>query len=256
MPTQKKNTGRNIGIGVGAAVVVGGIVAAVALSGGGKKPGPDPSPTATGVTGSSGTATSQPTNTSGSPSATSGVDPATWDNASTDTTPLSGDALLPISFTDSKGVVYTATNRWTDTCVNSFESPQLKATLTKYKCDKQAIATYTDSEGRILVDIAVLPLPDAASAQNAFKEMQNNKAFIFKDWGVWCPSTGTGSEICAAKKDTSGAQQYGYIQPNHRYLIHAVSVFVNLTGADSAKDWLTPAATSAAKQAGPQVAAQ
>ncbi|MBW8805515.1 MAG: serine/threonine protein kinase [Catenulisporales bacterium] len=276
-PPPKKNTGRNVGIGVGAAVLAGGIVAAIALSGGGKKDKDVVTPVDHGVSGtpsssasrshpsnsssssaasSSSSSPSSPSDTASSPaSPPSAVDPATWDRASSDKTAFAADALLPASFTDSKGVVYTATNQWTDKCVNSYESAQLKALLTQYKCDKQAIGTYVDQDGRILVDVAVMPLPDAASAQKAFADMQTKNAFTTEDWGVWCPRTGPGSEICSANKDTSNAQQYGYIQPNHRYLVHAVSLYVNLTSDATAQDWLKPAATGGAKQGGPQVAA-
>jgi hypothetical protein len=152
--------------------------------------------------------------------------------------------------------VYTATNRWTDKCVNSYESARLKTMLSQYKCDNQAIGTYTDSDGRILVDVAVLPLPDAQTAQTAFKDMQSKNAFTVEDWGIWCPKTGPGADICTSGKNTGNAQQYGYIQPDHRYLVHAVSLYVNLSSDPSAQSWLKPAATSAAKQGGPQVAVQ
>ncbi|MFL6111255.1 MAG: serine/threonine-protein kinase [Catenulispora sp.] len=283
-PPPKNNTGRTIGIGVGAAILVGGVVAAIALSGGGKKDKdvvtpvdhsvsgahsssairsqPSDSSNSSNSSASSPAASSSSSDASSSPSSStpasppSAVDPATWDRAASDKTVFAADALLPVSFTDSKGVVYTATNQWTDKCVNSYESAQLKALLTQYKCDKQAIGTYLDKDGRILVDVAVMPLPDAESAQKAFTDMQAKNTFTIEDWGVWCPRTGPGSEICSAGKDTSNAQQYGYIQPNHRYLVHAVSLYVNLASDATAQDWLKPAATSGAKQGGPQAAAQ
>jgi serine/threonine protein kinase len=263
MPAPKSTTGRNVGIGVGALLVVGGIIAAVALSGGGDKKHNDvvspANQTLSGTSsGPSSAPASGPSAASGSdtPSTSNSVDPASWDSASTDQTPLSPDALLPVTFTDGKGVVYTATNRWTDKCVNSYESAQLKAMLTQYKCDNQAIGTYTDKDGRVLVDVAVLALPDAPSAQNAFKDMQAKNTFTIEDWGIWCPKSGVGADICTSKKNTGNAQQYGYIQPDHRYLVHAVSLYVNLTADPSAQDWLKPAATSAAKQGGPQQAVQ
>jgi hypothetical protein len=278
MPTPKNNTGRNVGLGIGALVVVGGIVAAIALSGGGGSsdnnqsalvPGgntshsasaPKSSAADSGPSSAANGPITSDTSSSASESATSSTgasaNPGTWDAASTDQTPFTWDALLPVSFTDSKGVVYTATNRWTDKCVNSYESQRLKDMLTQYKCDNQAIGTYTDSEGRVMVDIAVLPLPDAQTAQTAFKDMQGKKAFTVEDWGIWCPKSGAGADICTSGKSTGNAQQYGYIQPDHRYLIHAVSLYTNLTTDNAAQAWLNPAATSAAKQAGPQVAAQ
>ena len=271
MPAPKNNTGRNAGLGIGALVVVGGIVAAIALSGGGdgnnnnqnaNTPlvgGGSHSASAPQSSASNGLVTSQSSSSpsdSGTSSTGSSTNPATWDSASTDQTAFISDALLPASFTDAKGVVYTATNRWTGKCVNSYESAQLKAMLTQYKCDSQAIGTYTDGDGRILVDVAVLPLPDAQTAQSAFKDMQGKNAFTVEDWGIWCPKSGPGADICTSNKNTGNAQQYGYIQPDHRYLVHAVSLYVNLSADPSAQDWLKPAATSAAKQSGPQVAVQ
>jgi hypothetical protein len=274
----KNNTGRNVGLGIGALVVVGGIVAAIALSGGGGSstnqnalvPGGNTSHSASASAPKSSAPASGPSSASNGPissdasspsdsetdTSSAGTDPATWDATSTDQTEFTSDALLPVSFTDSKGVVYTATNRWTDKCVNSYESQRMKDMLTQYKCANQAIGTYTDSDGRIMVDIAVLPLPDAQTAQTAFKDMQGKKAFTVEDWGIWCPKSGAGADICTSDKSTGDAQQYGYIQPDHRYLIHAVSLYTNLTTDNAAQEWLNPAATSAAKQAGPQVSVQ
>jgi hypothetical protein len=273
---RKDNTGRNVGLAIGALVVVGGVVAAIALSGGGKSdkatPPPPTAPTSASVPHSSapssgsttssapvnGPDSSQPSSPSDSDTQSSDAvtDPASWDSSSTDQTTFDPDSLLPVSFTDSKGVVYTATNRWTDKCVNSYESTRLKAMLTQYKCADQAIGTYTDSAGRVMVDIALLPLADASTAQTAFKDMQAKSAFTVEDWGIWCPKSGPGADICTSDKTTGDAEQYGYIQPDHRYLVHAVSLYVNLTKDKSALTWLTPAATSAAKQGGPQVATQ
>ena len=278
VPPPKNNTGRNVGLGVGALLVVGGVVAAIALSGGGGSknqdtgspaghtvsnsgPTSDPGSVPNSSAPASGSSTGNGPDSSGSQPSTSdtsttdtSVNPATWDAATSDQTPFTPDSLLPVSFTDNKGVVYTATNRWTDKCVNSYESQQLKTMLTQYHCDNQAIGTYTDSAGRILVDVVVLPLPDTQTAQTAFKTMQAKNAFTVEDWGIWCPKTGPGSDVCG--KNIGNAQQYGYIQPDHRYLVHAVSLYVNLSADPGAQDWLKPAATGAAKQSGPQVAVQ
>ncbi|MBS2552179.1 serine/threonine protein kinase [Catenulispora sp. NL8] len=277
MPAPKNNTGRNVGLGIGALLVVGGVVAAIALSGGGgsknqnaNTPVGNTSSVSTSGSGApsapkssapaSGSATATGPTTSPSTSAPSSTgnstDPATWDLSTTDQTPFNPDALLPVTFTDSKGVVYNATNRWTDTCLNKNESSYLQGVLTKYKCTNQAIGTYTDSAGRVLVDIAVLPLPDTPTAKNAFTDIDTKQAYTLDDWGIWCPSTGPGADICAQHKSTTNAQEYGYVQPDHRYLVHAVAFYVNLTSDQSARAWLDAAATSAAKLGGPQVANQ
>jgi hypothetical protein len=266
MPPQRSKTGRNVGIGVGAAVAAGAVVLAVVLSGGGGGSSGGSSSgtsgglldtTATSVT----TTTSTPETTAPSTpddsspttpdSAPSSFDPAVLDAAASDTTPMSATALLPDSFKDSKGVVYTATNRWTQACSDDFESQLLKDILSQYHCDQQAIGTYTDASGRILVDLEVMPLADASTATSMYQDMKSANAYTFKDWGIWCPKSGAGSEICSQHQSTNGAQQYGYVLPFHRYVLHAVSVYINLSSDASAQDWLNPAATSGAKAAGP-----
>jgi hypothetical protein len=257
----KKNTGRTIGIGVGAAVAAGAIVAAVVFSShtksrdsglldGKSSAGGTSTTTSPSTTPSTEPSTpddSSPTSPDTSPS----FDPASLDQASTDGTPLTAQALLPESFTDSQGVVYTVTNRWTTDCVDSYESSSLKTLLNKYHCTNQAIGTYTDAKGRILVDLEVLPLSDAQAAQNAYQDMKTAKTFTFQDWGIWCPKPGAGSQICEQNQSFSGAQQYGYILPYHRYVLHAASIYVNLSSDATAQDYLNPAATSGAKAAGP-----
>lgn len=265
LPPQRGKTGRNVGIGVGAAVAAGAVVLAVVLSGGkggssgGSSSGADggllttatsvvTTPTAPDTTEPSTPDDSSPTTPDSAPSS---FDPAVLDSSGTDQTPMSATALLPDSFKDTKGVVYTATNRWTQNCSDDYESQALKDILSRYNCDQQAIGTYTDATGKILVDLEVMPLDDASSATSMYQDMKAADAFTFKDWGIWCPKTGAGSEICADSKNTSGAQQYGYILPFHRYVLHAVSVYINLSSDASAQDWLNPAATSGAKAAGP-----
>jgi hypothetical protein len=262
----KKNTGRNVGIGIGAAVAAGAIVAAVVFTshgGGGSTGGTNgglldnKSNTVTSSTSPSSppsTDPSSPDDSSTSPSVSDSspsFDPASLDDASTDQTPLTAQALLPASFKDTKGVVYTATNRWTTDCVDSFESSALKTILNKYSCTGQAIGTYTDSQGRILVDLEVMPLSDSQAATNAYQDMKTAKAFTFQDWGIWCPKSGAGSAICEQNQSFGNAQQYGYILPYHRYVLHATSIYVNLSSDPSTQDYLNPAATSGAKAAGP-----
>jgi eukaryotic-like serine/threonine-protein kinase len=265
---QRGKTGRNVGIGIGAVAAAGAIVAAVVLGGhgGGSSGGasggvgglldgksstsitstPDDSPTTDPSSPDSSPSTTPDTSPSSSP-----FDVASLDSADTDDTPMETTALLPESFTDSKGVLYKATNTWTTDCAEEYESTKLKTILSKYNCTKQAVGTYTDSKGTILVNVAVMPLPDAESAKNAYADIKSVTAFTFADWGIWCPSKGAGSEICSDNEDWSKAQQYGYVLPYHRYILHATSIYVNLSEDSSAQDWLNPAATSGAKSAGP-----
>jgi serine/threonine protein kinase len=248
----KNLTARNVGLGVGALLVVGGIIVAIVMSGGKKQP--DVASTG----GQTASTTASTPATSPTPATTTGssANQAVWNTASTDPTPFTTDSLLPVSFTDTHGTVYNATNRWKYQCVNSFESARLRTILTKAKCDQQVIATYRDSTGHVMVDVAVLPLPDKQTADAAFADMHAVQAFTLDDWGVWCPDTNPGKDICDKKEPTTGALQYGFVQPDHRYLVHAVAVYTNLSADKTAQAALQTAAESAATQGGPQVATQ
>jgi hypothetical protein len=94
--------------------------------------------------------------------------------------------------------------------------------------------------------VAVVPLPEAATASTAFDEDKS------ASWGVICPPTGAGADICDDNEDTSRTVQRGYTRHDHRYLIDTDAMYVNLTEDPTAAPWLEAASKQAVDGAGPE----
>ncbi|MGW4379988.1 hypothetical protein [Kitasatospora sp. NPDC004531] len=176
-------------------------------------------------------------------------DPRSLDSGQTDRTPLSVDALLPRSFTDSKGVTYTLTSGGAKGCTDG-TSGKASSVLRAADCDQAMIGTYGDSQGRVLVMVTVIPLADAQTAKDAYDALDD--AYT-TDWGLWCPKEGPGSEPCASTDATiRRAAQSGYRKQYHRYLMSSRALYANLTTDSSAEEWTATAAEGAVDGAGPQ----
>ncbi|MFJ1790633.1 hypothetical protein [Kitasatospora griseola] len=206
---------------------------------------PTPSPTSASPTRTSAPATPTPTPTR-TPTPT--FDPRSLDSAQTDRTPLTASALLPVSFTDSKGVTYTRNTGSTQDCPDDGMAENLQAALRKAGCDKQVVGTYVDASARIAVVVVVIPLSDAQTAQQTEQALAEVST---TEWGFWCPRTGPGSELCDSGTDIRRATQSGYRMHNHRYLLGSRAIYINLTTDSSAEEWTTPAAYAAITEAGP-----
>ncbi|OKJ10243.1 hypothetical protein [Kitasatospora sp. CB01950] len=209
-------------------------------------PFPTPSPTP------SPTPPPSPVRTTRTPSpavTTPTFDPRSLDSAQTDRTPLSVAALLPGSFTDAKGVTYTRTSGGAQGCVDG-TSGTASSVLRAADCDQQMVGTYSDSQGRVLVMVTVIPLADAQTAKDAYDALDD--AYT-TDWGLWCPKEGPGSEPCDGT-DTAVRQaaQSGYRKQHHRYLMSSRALYVNLTTDSGAEEWTAAAAEAAVDEAGPQ----
>lgn len=176
-------------------------------------------------------------------------DPHSLDNAQADQTPLASDALLPKSFTDSKGVVYTMTSGGLQSCLTSHESQDVQTVLRNGSCTNQVVGTYTDSQAHILVDVLVEPMADTPTATAGHNTLTSATSDA---WGIWCPRTGAGSKLCDDNVNTSRATQSGYITNHHRYLIHSWAFYISLTTDGSVEPWTDAAASAAVDAAGPQ----
>jgi hypothetical protein len=267
VPPKKNNTGRNVGIGIGSLAVVGLVVAAIALSGGKKNdtvtntdnslhtsspvvPTSSQAPTTDAPT--TDAPTTSDTTTSNPPTDTSSAfDPTTLDEQNTDQTPQTADALLPPSFTDSKGVQYDIKSSGTENCVNSYETSHVQDILKGHNCVNAAVGTYVDKSNQVLIAVQIMALGDKREAVDAYTGLSSTNDHS-NDWGIWCPKDGPGSQICNNNEDISGATQSGYIEQTHRYLIHTLALYINLTQDTSVKPWVQAAAQKAADSTGPQ----
>ncbi|MFJ5882402.1 hypothetical protein [Kitasatospora cineracea] len=200
-------------------------------------PSPTPSPTPTPAPTPTPTVESSPA-----------FDPASLDLARTDGTPLTANALLPVSFTDAKGVEYTRNSGSAQGCLDSTIADKVKTVLSRSGCDRQVVGTYTDSKDRIMVVVLVIPLADRKTAEDADDALSGAST---TDWGFWCPKTGPGSELCDDGTDITGATQSGYRSHHHRYLLHSLAIYLSLGSDSSLEEWTKAAAGAALDEAGP-----
>ncbi|GAB2714602.1 serine/threonine-protein kinase [Kitasatospora kifunensis] len=180
---------------------------------------------------------------------TPSFDPQSLDNAQADQTPLTSNALLPNSFTDSKGVVYTLDSGSSQSCLTSHEGQDVQTVLRNGSCVNQIVGTYTDSLAHIMVAVEVEPMTDT---QTAIASHNSLASAYGSDWGIWCPKAGPGSQICDNGEDTSHATQTSYVTNHHRYLVHALALYISLGTDKSDEPWTNAAAFAAVNAAGPQ----
>ncbi|MFD9891476.1 serine/threonine-protein kinase [Amycolatopsis sp. NPDC059027] len=171
--------------------------------------------------------------------------PADLDSEAGDTTPLTASALLADSFTDDKNVRYTRTNGGVRNCVTEYLSQEVRDLLRRSGCDKAVAGTYRDSSGKVLVMVWVVPMKNDQTAKTAYD------AYDSGSWGIMCPGSGPGAEICDDNKDTSRAVRGGYSRQTHRYLIKSNALYINLSRDSGAKPALVSAASAAVDSAGP-----
>ncbi len=177
---------------------------------------------------------------------TPSFDPTSLDRESTDQTPLTTGALLADTFVDEKGVEHKLEGADVRQCITEYMSQEVRDLLTNTGCRNSVTATYVDRSGQIMTMLWVVPMPDATTAQTTYDATGSGS------WGVLCPQTGPGAEICDNNLDVTKARQSGYTRRTHRYLITSKSLYINLTTDDTATPWLDAAADQAVTSAGPE----
>ncbi|MFE5287464.1 hypothetical protein ACFRAQ_21070 [Nocardia sp. NPDC056611] len=223
-PSNSTNTALKVILGVLLVVLVISIgVGVVVLSGDDK--------TTDGAKGSSITTTAPTTTTSTTaPSTsgtlgTSGVDKATLNQQGTDKTPFTADALLPSSFTDSKGVVFTRRSSGVKDCVASNMSQNVKTALQANKCVQMVTGTYIDKSDKLMTSLEVFAFPSSTEAEAIYTSLKGQK----QTWDVWCPTQGIGASVCQSDLDTLWAATYSsWGRWQYRYLYEAYSLSIDL----------------------------
>jgi len=131
-------------------------------------------------------------------------------------------------------------------CVNRLESGRLSSS----GCRGSVVGTYTDTADHVLVVVVVAAMPDATTATSARADLTDAPT---GEWGMWCPPDGPGSQTCTNSTTTiNRATQAGYIGTSHRYVTHALALYINLEQNDSVKPWVDSAALAASYASGPQ----
>ncbi|MEC3954364.1 hypothetical protein VMT65_15090 [Nocardia sp. CDC153] len=209
------NTALKVILGVLLVVLVIAIaVGAVVLS------GKDSKPTASPTTPPTTTTTAPPTTT------TAAFDKSTLNQQATDKTPFTADALLPSTFTDSKGVVYNRTSSGAKDCVSQNMSDNVKTALQNNKCQQMMTGVYLNPDQTILVSIEVFAFPSNTEADTTYTGLKGQD----QTWDVWCPTQGVGSSVCQANLKTMFAATYSsWGRQQYRYLYESYALYINLT---------------------------
>ncbi|MBW4717108.1 serine/threonine-protein kinase [Saccharothrix obliqua] len=176
---------------------------------------------------------------------TDGFGPSDLDDASTDDTPVTADALLPETFTDAEGVVYERKAGGTRACVTDYLGPKVRALLTRSGCAQAVTGTFVDRSGQVLVMVWVVPMKDDTTARTAYSSYEADT------WGIICPPDGPGGSVCARGANTTDAVKSSFTRRTHRYLVHATALRIDLTTDRGAEPRLDAAAEQAVDVAGP-----
>ena len=170
--------------------------------------------------------------------------PPDFDNAATDPTRVNVATMLPQQYNDP-GDVFHRTSGRVQNCPAGNEAADVRDILRNYGCTNEVVGTYLDSSAQIQVAVWVTPMPDTAAARGVFNH--SGQAGV-NDWGIWCPGTGVGSQIC--QEQWRSATFYARIGFCHRYVMHAYALYVDLRSDSSALPALTLAATAANRSIG------
>ncbi|MBA2888822.1 serine/threonine-protein kinase [Nonomuraea soli] len=179
--------------------------------------------------------------------------PADLDKESTDPTPITADALLPVSFKSPQGVRFSREAAGVEDCPSPWPDERVKSALRKARCGDMAVGAYIGSgapKGRIMVTVWVVPLKDAARARTAYSRLKN---VYVQDWGIRCPQEGPGSSGICYTSNWWDVQLYSWTGQRGRYVIRTLAVYTNLTRASSATTWLKDASRAAFLESGPMV---
>jgi serine/threonine protein kinase len=176
---------------------------------------------------------------------TSGFDPDSLDDASTDETPFTADAFMPDEFTDDRSVRYQYEAGGTKACTD-VDSDEVRAVLTDNGCSEMIVANFVDDSNEIIATVFVFPFTDDETAGVVHDKIQ---AMDYLDLGCWDPNSGTGAGACDG--NVSDAEQWQQTGVDHRYVIVSQAMYLSLTSDDSVAPWLKSAVNEAVDAAGP-----
>ncbi|MGW4244622.1 hypothetical protein, partial [Nocardia sp. NPDC004722] len=214
-------------------------VGAVVLSSGSSK---HDAATTTTVTTPLTTTTAPPTTT------TAAFDKSTLNQQATDKTPFTADALLPSTFTDSKGVVFSRTSSGAKDCIASNMSQNVKTALQNNKCQQMMTGVYFNPDQTILLSVEVFTFASDTDASSVYTGLKGAN----QTWDIWCPTEGVGSSVCKANLDTMFAATYAsWGRQQYRYLYESYALYVNLAQDSSLEPNLDAPAHTIINNVGP-----
>jgi serine/threonine protein kinase len=196
------------------------------------------------------TPSASPSSPAASPSlaASPSFNPVSLDSENTDQTPLTVGSLFPQTFNSTDGT-FTKTDGGSTSCPAD-EGGNVKTVLIQYGCTRQIDATYLDQSNQIEVSAWVIPLSDSQTATATYNAISSN--WSSPSWGLLCPSSGPGSNLCQNHPSWSSATQGGWIGVCHRYMMAATANYVDLRTDSSVASELTTITEAAGGVIGPE----
>ncbi|MEY9859852.1 hypothetical protein ABH935_005486 [Catenulispora sp. GAS73] len=256
-PPPKKNPAvRVVAIVLGVILLVGGVGGIYLLTKGGKST-PKAQTASTAATSATSTPTTTPASSgtasfpdnsytgSAAPpaSASSSAVGAGLDNATTDKTPFTADALVAKSFTDDKKVTYALKFAQSQPCAKIGDAVVQNIVRSAACTDFMAASWIDPANNRIVVSAMVIPYPDAATATAIYKKLS---ATHTGDYAQWCPPAGQpGADTCTKLAKGGTFTREGKFGSFHRYVLITTAVYADLRNDSAQKDWLTSAAHGA-----------
>jgi hypothetical protein len=159
--------------------------------------------------------------------------------------------MLPQTY-NASGTIFNLTSGSVEPCppVSTTSPANVNSTVQNYGCanEGEIAGTYLDSSQQIQVAVWVIPFPDAADADSAYNAL---KSVPSNAWGIWCPTTGTGSQVCQGQP-WQYATQAAWIGACHRYLVRALALYVDLAPYSNLAPALNSAADEATLSVGPR----
>ena len=183
-------------------------------------------------------------------------DATTLNDSSTDQMPFTAAALLPQTFTDSENVQYTLVASGEKSCIAPDMSNNIQDTLSSDDCTASMTGSYLESSGTVtadndvLVSVQIFPFDDSATAEQAYTSFQGFFNSHSWDFGFWCPTSGTGHNVCG-NPGYQSAEVGGSIDQQYRYVVEASAVYTDLSDGTSTGVWTKSAAAAATSSCGP-----
>jgi hypothetical protein len=98
------------------------------------------------------------------------------------------------------------------------------------------------------VSVQVFPLNSSSDANTVVNDFPSGTGWNF---GLFCPDSGIAADTCSSGFED--AERSEFLHQEHRYVVEATAVFVNLTQDSSVAPLLSAAATAGAPASGPSL---
>jgi len=156
------------------------------------------------------------------------IDPASLDDADTDRTSLTTNALFPdTTFTGGDNQTYTLSGTLkTSACTGIGRGPARRL-LKKYDCGGMVVGVWLNSNRDLFSALLVIPLRTKDDADSLHNDVIADKQDVINGLTYYCPGDGKpGAKLCKRSADNLPTW-YASFTTFHRYLFVAISLYTD-----------------------------